>query len=108
LRGHGPASGSRHRATAPAGSPQLLARRTPQYGLDEPADRRLAESGAAAVALASVDREAAPPRTVFSWRGTSMILRDLVGLAAITVSAIVPLCTARVVLGVIVARLQHH
>jgi hypothetical protein len=37
-----------------------------------------------------------------------MIIRDLVGLAAITVSAIVPLCTARVVLGVIVARLQHH
>jgi hypothetical protein len=36
-----------------------------------------------------------------------MILRDLVGLAAITVSALVPLCTARVVLGVIVARLQQ-
>jgi hypothetical protein len=36
-----------------------------------------------------------------------MILRELIGLAAITVSAIVPLCTARVVLGVIVSRLNH-
>jgi hypothetical protein len=37
-----------------------------------------------------------------------MILHDLVGLAAITVSALVPLGTARLVLGVIVARLQQH
>jgi hypothetical protein len=37
-----------------------------------------------------------------------VIIRDLIGLAAITVSAIVPLCTARVVLGVIVARMQHR
>jgi len=37
-----------------------------------------------------------------------MIIRDLIGLAAITVSAIVPLCTARVVLGVIVSRLHHR
>jgi hypothetical protein len=35
-----------------------------------------------------------------------MILRELIGLAAITFSAIVPLCTARVVLGVIVGRLN--
>jgi len=37
-----------------------------------------------------------------------MILRELIGLAAITVSAIVPLCMARVVLGVIVGRLHHR
>ena len=37
-----------------------------------------------------------------------MIVRELIGLAAITVSAIVPLFTARVVLGVIVGRMQSR
>jgi hypothetical protein len=55
-----------------------------------------------------MDGQAAITWVFFPRRGTAVILRDLIGLAAITVSAIVPLCTARVVLGVIVSRLHHR
>jgi hypothetical protein len=34
-----------------------------------------------------------------------MILRQVIGLGALTISAVVPLCTARAVLGLIVALL---
>lgn len=37
-----------------------------------------------------------------------MILRQMIGLGALTISAVVPLCTARVVLGLIVALLQQN
>jgi hypothetical protein len=35
-----------------------------------------------------------------------MILRQVIGLGALTISAVVPLCTARPVLGLIVALLE--
>jgi len=35
-----------------------------------------------------------------------MILRQVIGLGALTISALVPLCTARAVLGLIVAMLE--
>jgi hypothetical protein len=37
-----------------------------------------------------------------------VILGPLIGLAALTISAIVPLWTARAVLGAIIALLQQH
>jgi len=70
---------------------------TPQYGLDEPA----------VGAWRNLEQRLSPWRqwiaklplpSLSSRRGTVMIIRDLVGLAAITVSAVLPLYTARVVL----------
>ena len=37
-----------------------------------------------------------------------MILRQVIGLGALTLSAVVPLWTARAILGAIIALLRHH
>jgi hypothetical protein len=37
-----------------------------------------------------------------------VILREVIGLGALTLSAVVPLWTARAILGVIIALLPHH
>jgi hypothetical protein len=68
----------------------------------------MAESGAAPVALASVDRETTPEWTFRSPGDTAVIVRQLIGLGAITICAVVPLWTARAVLGAIVTLLHQH
>jgi hypothetical protein len=49
-----------------------------------------------------VDLEIAPARTFRPPAGTPVILRQLIGLGALSISAIVPLLVARAILGVII------
>jgi hypothetical protein len=73
-----------------------------QRGLDEPPYRRVAASGRTAVTLASVDLEIAPAGPFGRPAGAAVILRQLIGLGALTVSTLVPLVAARAILGAII------
>ena len=79
-----------------------MARGTAQYGLDEPTHWRLAPFGATSVALAAVDLEIESARTLRSPAGTAVIMRQLIGLGVLSISAILPLVAARAILGAIV------
>ena len=79
-----------------------MARGAAQYGLDEPTHRRVAASGATPITLASVDLEIVPAGTFRLPAVTAMILRQLIGLGALSIGVMVPLLVARVILGAII------
>jgi hypothetical protein len=101
-RRHGPAGSHCRRSPTPAGSTELVAWGAAQHGLDEPTHRRVAASGATSVTLASLDLEIASAGTFRPPAGTAVILRQLMGLGALAISAIVPLLAARAILGAII------
>jgi hypothetical protein len=83
-----------------------VARRTAEHRLDQQAHRRVAHDGARTLALARVDRQSPGAGIFASTADTPVIVREVLGVAALVASALVPLWAARAVLGTILAFLK--